>query len=347
MTLGAVRDLHEEEVRLARMAMASRFELVLRGDDRVWLRAIGEEALAEIGRLDRQLSYYDPRSEVSRLNREAATAPVQVTPLLFDLLTRARDLSVQTAGAFDVTMGPLMRCWGMTGAEGKVPADRELDHVLSCTGMHLVELDETRRTVFFRKPGVEIDLGGVGKGFAIDEAVRLLSEVGVTDAFLHGGTSTIMATGTGRDGMPWRVAVGGPVGVADAEGDRSPLAYVTLQDTALSISDIGGKWFEFERETYGHVIDPRSGRPVKSATLAAVCAATATDADALSTALLVLGTAGARKLRTERDDLRMLVAAGHGRDVRIVQSDFDSPDSQRHKPLEPADCQMATSHANS
>ncbi len=315
--------------------MASRFELVLRGVDSAWLRAVGEEALAEIGRLDRQLSFYNPTSEISRLNRDATASPVQVTPLLFELLTRSRELVEQTAGAFDVTMGPLMRCWGMTGAEGKVPCDEEIDDAVSRTGMRLVELDETRRTVFFRKPGVEIDLGGIGKGFAIDEAFRVLRDAGVRDAFLHGGTSTIMAMGTGRDGLPWRVAVGGPAGPDETGGAEVVLGYVALQDGALSISDVGGKWFEVDGEAYGHVIDPRSGMPVNGVTLAAVCASSATDADALSTGLLVLGVDGVAGLRSHHANLRVLLAGGRGDAVRTLWSDFDPRERPKPESIEP------------
>ncbi len=129
-------------VRLALEAMATRFELVLHGEDDVRLRAAGEEALAEIQRLDAQLSFYRPSSEISRINARAAAGPVRVEPRLFRLLQTARRLHTETGGAFDLTVAPLMRCWGFTGNTGRLPEPEALAEARRRTGMHLVTLDE-------------------------------------------------------------------------------------------------------------------------------------------------------------------------------------------------------------
>jgi thiamine biosynthesis lipoprotein len=276
-------------VQLACQAMATRFELVLHGDDPVHLRAAGEEALAEITRLEAHLSFYRPTSDLSRINRQAAHTPVVVEPWLFALLDRARQLYEATDGAFDPTVGPLMRCWGFVHHTGHLPEAAALAAARACTGMHHVVLDAATHTVAFRQPGVQLDLGSIGKGYAVDEAVRLLQDLGITDALLHGGTSTVYALGKPPEAEAWQVALPMP------GADETPLAVLSLRDEALSVSAVWGKAFVAGGKTYGHVLDPRRGHPVDGAVMAAVVAPSATDTDALSTALLVLGPEAATR----------------------------------------------------
>jgi thiamine biosynthesis lipoprotein len=303
-------------VRLARSAMATRFELVLHGEDAAWLRAAGEAALAEIDRLEAQLSFYRRSSEVSRINARAADEPVPVEPRLFRLLLRARRLYEETQGAFDVTVAPLMRCWGFVGGTGRLPDPEALAEARARSGMHRVTLDEARRTVAFERPGVMIDLGGIGKGYAVEEAVYLLEEAGVTSAFLHGGTSTIYALGAPPGEAAWNVALPYPDADEASPGEAGVLAVVPLKDEALSVSAVWGKAFEVDGKVYGHVLDPRLGHPVDGAALAAVVLPSATDGDALSTALLVLGRDGAGYL-AQRPGLRTLVLFPPGADGRF------------------------------
>ncbi len=270
------------EVRLALAAMATRFELVLWGKDPVVLRAAGEEVLTEIARLEQVLSFYRPTSELSYLNRQAGNGPVRVSARLFALLQQSLQLHVATEGAFDVTIGPLMRCWGFAGASGSLPIKGALQNAMEVTGMQWVELDEASRKVRYARPGVEVDLGAVGKGFAIEEAAMLLRELGINSAFLHGGTSSMVALGTPPDQPAWNVAIANPT-------SEEPAAVVALRDEACSVSAPGGKAFRVGNQSFGHVIDPRTGHPVKSAQLAAVVHNSATSCDALATGMLVLG----------------------------------------------------------
>src|SRR6476646_135471 len=131
-------------ITLARHAMATRFELVLHGHDPVRLRAAGEQALDEIERLENQLSLYRPQSEIADINRRAAGEPVKITPSLFNLLTRARSLSTETGGAFDITVAPLVACWGFMGGSGQLPDAQSLAVARAQVGMNLLELDESR-----------------------------------------------------------------------------------------------------------------------------------------------------------------------------------------------------------
>jgi thiamine biosynthesis lipoprotein len=289
-------------VTLARHAMASRFELVLHGEDAVHLRAAGEQALGEIERLENQLSLYRPQSEVANLNRRAAGEPVKVTPSLFSLLKRAKGLSAETGGAFDISIAPLVRCWGFMDGNGQMPSEKDLAEARSKVGMDLVHLDEAGCMVRFVREGVMLDLGAIGKGYAIEEAAELLREAGIASALLHGGTSSIYAIGHPPDADAWNIAIENP-----AMPNSPPIATIALKDESLSVSAVWGKSFKAGNRTYGHVLDPRTGQPTSAAALAALILPSATEADALSTALLTLGAEGVASLRRIRPNVRALV----------------------------------------
>lgn len=301
---------------LACHAMATRFELVLQGPDPIALRAAGEEAIREIERLEGQLSIFRPASELSQLNARAAYEAVRVEPRLFTLLHRARQLSEETGGAFDITVAPLMRCWGLMQREGRVPSPQELAAARDCTGWQHLELDPKNFTVRFAREGMMLDLGSLGKGYALEEAAELLREAGVASALLHGGTSTICAIGRPCNAAAWSVALADPQSEAGhfiitaSEQVRArfkPLATVDLCDESLSVSAVWGKSFTANGRTFGHVIDPSVGEPVAGALMAACVLPSATETDALSTALLVGGTARWEKLSGLRPGLRALV----------------------------------------
>ena len=303
-------------VTLARHAMATRFELVLHGGDAAALRAAGEEALDEITRLEDELSYFRATSQIYRLNQEAAQHPVRVTPWLFRLLLHARQLTAETGGTFDITVAPLMRCWGFYTREGRVPEPEALAVARACVGMHWVELNEGESTVRFTRPGVQLDLGSIGKGYAVERAGELLRAAGVTSALLHGGTSTVLAIGTPPDADGWKIGLEHPAGeVAPTQNSKfkiqnssHPLATVSLRDESLSVSAVWGKSFTAADRSYGHVIDPRTGQPTQGALLAAIVLPSATESDALSTMLLTLGPDGWVQTLRLREGMQALVA---------------------------------------
>ncbi len=293
------------QVSLACEAMATRFELVLIGDREVSLRGAGEEAIEEIRRIEAALSLYRPSSQIAAVNRTAAEAPVRVTPEVFRLVEHALLLSQATQGAFDITVAPLLRAWGLLQGSGCIPSPRDLAEARACIGPHLVGLNPEACTITFHRPGVLLDLGSIGKGYGLDRAAEVLREAGVTDALLHGGTSSIIGMGTPADQPAWKVAIphppADPASIASpqsrkappmnnsAPGEERPLAVVELRDTSLSVSAVWGKGFRAGDRFLGHVMDPRLGEPVSGAVLAAVVLPSATESDALSTALLVRG----------------------------------------------------------
>lgn len=294
--------------------MATRFEIVLHGDEPMRLRGAAEEALDEVDRLEAQLSLYRAGSELSQLNQRAGSRPVRVAPNLFRLLQQAQRLSAETSGAFDITVAPLMRCWGFMGGAGQLPDAAQLEEARACVGMSLVHFDENEFTIQFARPGVMLDLGAIGKGYALERATDILREAGITSALLHGGTSTVYALGTAPAGE-WQVAIENPQSPPGAQNSRRipglppVLAKVALRDQALSVSAVWGKSFTIGERTYGHVIDPRTGQPTAGAALAAVVLPSATETDALSTALLTLGKSGNAQLSAARPGARLLVVA--------------------------------------
>lgn len=261
-------------VTVARVAMGSVFEIVACGEDETYLRAAAEEALAEVARLDDQMSLYNPSSELCRINRRAHREAVRVEPRLYALLVRAKEIHELTGGAFDIAVQPLVDAWGFFG-EGRRPGRRELAQARAVSGMHLVTLRDG--TIRFAREGVALDLGGIGKGYALDRAAEILRARGITRAFLHGGTSSMLALDE------W------PVGIVDPRDPERRLGTVVLRDRALSASSAFGKFFTERGRAYGHILDPRTGRPVEGVAGAWALADSAADSDAFATAFHVLG----------------------------------------------------------
>ena len=285
--------------------MATRFEVLLHGSGTTDLRAAGEEALDEVERLEARLSLYRPASEIARVNALAARQPVRVSPPVFQLLELALRLHEESGGVFDIAVGPLVRCWGFMGGQGRMPEPEELARARAVSGMRHLCLDGNNFSVRFDCEGVMIDLGAIGKGYAIDCAARTLREAGVTSALLHGGTSTSYAIGAPPEAEAWQIAVASPPGL---DGREPPARVVVrLRDEALSVSAVWGRSFEAGGKTYGHVLDPRTGRPVARAVLAAVSLPSATETDAFSTALLVAGRAGGGRIGRLRQGMRTLL----------------------------------------
>jgi FAD:protein FMN transferase len=301
--------------------MATRFEIVLHGRDPVSLRAAGEEALDEIDRVEAQLSLYRNTSEIAHVNAKAAREPVRVSPPVFALLERAKRLSEETHGAFDITIAPLVRCWGFMGGTGRMPEPQAVEEARAKVGMHHIQLDAREFTVRFAREGVMLDLGAIGKGHALERAVELLLDAGVTSALLHGGTSTVHAIGRPPSDEPWKIAIERPQ--TDATQAAGLLALVPLENEALSVSAIWGRSFQSGGKTFGHVIDPRTGQPTEAALLSAVVLPSATETDALSTALLTMGGAGVEKILALRNASRCLVLEGNPDDLRITSAGIE------------------------
>jgi thiamine biosynthesis lipoprotein len=225
------------------------------------------------------LTVYQDNSDVSYINRHAAETGVAVEPDLFDLLLLSQQLHRETKGTFDITSAPLTRCWGFFERAGRVPDPQELETAHRRVGMSQVELNTTGRTVRFARPGVEINLGSIGKGYALDKASAELRRRRVQSALLSGGSSSIVAMGDEH----W------VVGIRHPRDKSSRVATLRLQDAAMATSGTGEQYFESNGRRYGHILDPRSGMPARGVAGVTVVAFSGAAADALATAFFVGG----------------------------------------------------------
>ena len=302
-------DLHTLVV--GRDAMACRFEAAFNAGEVPGDTELGIDVLDLVDRIEDQISIYRPASELSRINASAARGWIEVSPGVWPMLVRARELWELTGGAFDIAAGSLVRAWGFLRREGRTPDDAALAAAREAAGSQHVELDHEHRRVRFHRPGVEINPGAIGKGWALDRAVSHLACRGVANVLLHGGQSSVVARGTqgpsigGRHG--WRVGLRHP----RRPGRR--LATITLDDKALGTSGSGTQFFIDRGRKLGHILDPRTGRPAEGVISATVIAESAADADALATALYVLG----------RDGLPAVAPQGSGTAAVLVLPDAD------------------------
>jgi thiamine biosynthesis lipoprotein len=258
------------------------------GPNAAALPVVVGEALDEIDRVDRLMSHYRRDSPLSRLNREAANGPVAVEPELLDFLAECLRWSRESDGAFDITVGPLMKAWGFFRDEGRVPGDDELARVLEVVGHRHVLLDREAGTVRFGRLGVELDLGGIGKGYAVDRVVELLRQRGVASALVNLGGSSVYGLGAPPGREAWEV------GIADPTVPGKTARTVRLRDRSLSVAGGYERFFEKGGVTYSHIMDPRTGRPVQGLLSVAVLAGSATTGDALDDVLFVLGPESGR-----------------------------------------------------
>gem|GEM_PF-466589 len=273
-------------------AMGTSFEFTLyarpgdTGTDDI--RRIAEEAFDIVDDLDNRISAWKADSQISYVNRHAAEGPVKVAPDIMDMLLYCRKVNRESGGAFDITVGPLVACWGFYRGEGVLPSDDVLQESLAAVGMGHVILQPADRTVSFTRPGVKLDFGGIGKGLALDRAARALRAHGVKAAALNAGTSSILAIGAPPGLKGWRIQIHDPYRPGHC------LDEVALCDASLSTSGNYEKFFEVGGKKYCHIFDPRIGKPVDGMLSASAIAGTATETDALSTAFFVMGEAGVR-----------------------------------------------------
>ena len=285
-------------VRLTTSAMATDFAVILNEahpDDRRQPLRWASEALDLIHVLEDQMSAYRPHSELSQLNRVAASRPVQVEKRLFELLSLARDISMETDGCFDPTSGQLIALWRQCRKEVRLPTETELVERLALVGMRQVSFGTVSSPlpvgegtgqdtlIAFDRAGVELNLGSIGKGYALDRAAEILIEHELTEWLIQGGHSSVIARG-GHNGLS-----GWPIGLRNPLLPQRRLGTILLRDQALATSGTAVQHFRFEGKRYGHIIDPRTGWPVDNMLSVTVLAPTAAEADALSTAFFVGG----------------------------------------------------------
>lgn len=309
-------------LRFAQQCMATTFEVVLpfgTPDAMKW----SETAFDLLGRLEAQLTVYQEGSEISHLNRLAVSQSVPVEQGLFELLQLAATLTELTDGAFDVTAGALIKAWGFLRGPRRVPTEEERLVALEKVGMSHVTFDPKMRSVRFQQPGLEINLGSIGKGYALDQVAKRLNEL--PTFLIQGGYSSVFAKGSpSADSRGWLIEVQHP----GKPGQL--LVRVWLRDRALGTSASTFQHFEHEGRKFGHILDPRTGWPAAGVVSATVIAPTAAEADALSTAFFIGGPDLACKVCATRHDLgAILLPAQDDAEVVVLNlaRDAYSPDT--------------------
>lgn len=271
-------------------AMGSSFSVALYDTDRQRMEAAVDAAFDEVRRLDDMLSNYKPDSEWSLVNRQAARRPVQVNPELFRLLSDCQEYSRRSDGAFDITVGPLMKLWGFYKGQGRLPHRAEVRAALSKIGYRHIHLDPVARTVRFDRPGVELDPGGIGKGYAVDRMVYVLKQKGILIALVSGAGSSIYGLGA-----PPNEPRGWQINIRDPKDTRKTIQVVYLKNESISTSGSYEKFFRAEGRIYSHIMDPRTGYPAPGMLSVSVLAPRTLDSEAWTKPLFVRGRAWAAR----------------------------------------------------
>jgi thiamine biosynthesis lipoprotein len=264
--------------------MGTVFSVEMYGSDPAQLTRAGDLALAEASRIDHLLSNYLPDSELSRVNRDAAMAPVKVSQELFDLLSTCIAVSRESEGTFDIAVGPLMKIWGFFKDSGHLPSAQAVQESLRKVGYQNIELDGVNRSVHFKQAGIELDPGGVGKGYAVDRMVAVLRNEGVNSALISGGGSSIFGLGT-----PPTDPRGWPIHIADPRNEKKTAADVYLKDRSLSTSGSYEKFFWADGKVYSHIMDPRSGYPAQGMLAVSVLSSRTLDSEIWAKPYFILG----------------------------------------------------------
>ena len=301
-------------IRVHRLAMACRFEVMLSQEDAADVTA-ARAALDAADEIESILTVFRDTSVVADLNRRAgAGEEVIVPPALFALLARSASLSAATEGAFDITSTPLSRCWGFLTREGHVPGDIEIQHARGRVGMQHIRLDPMTRAVRFGRDGMEVNFGAIGKGYALDRMGTILRREAARRALLSAGRSSVLALG-GR-GRGW------PIDVGPALASRVTVR-LWIREGAVGTSGAGEQFIEVDGRCYGHVIDPRSGRPAAGVLGVSVVTSTAADADALSTAFLIGGPDLARRYCDAHPGTLALFVLDDGSETPVTVGHYD------------------------
>jgi thiamine biosynthesis lipoprotein len=272
-------------------AMGTAFSIVAYGEDRGRLQSAVSEGLEEARRLDEMLSNYKPASEWSMVNRTAGDGPVHITPELFQLLAACVEYSRESEGAFDISVGPLMKVWGFYKGSGHLPHRAEVWGALNKIGYQNILLDPAKQTVRFAKPGIELDPGGIGKGYAVDRIAQILKDDGVRQALVSGGGSSIYAIGAPPHEKGWKVDIKNP------KNPEESIETVYLKDESMSTSGNYEKFFYAEGKMYSHIMDPRTGYPSQGMLSTSVIAPRTLDSEAWTKPYYILGPKWAARHR--------------------------------------------------
>ena len=287
-----------------RYSMGTMFDVIVYHPSRPDAEQAIEKAMAEIVRLDQVMSHYKADSSLSKLNREGGTGFMAVEPSLYEVIQESISFSRHSGGAFDVTIAPLLRTWKNAYADGRRPTANEISEAKRCVGYEKIETVAPDR-IRFRSDCVELDLGGIGKGYAVDRAIAILKAAGIRHALVNAGGSSITAFGAPPGTKGWQVTVGAR-------------KVVLLRDSSMSTS-----------QQSGEILDPRTGSPANTTMAVSVLTRSGTTADALSTTLVIVPIAEGMKLLDRFPDASAFwISAGGDIQASYGESRLELTDSR-------------------
>jgi thiamine biosynthesis lipoprotein len=302
-------------------AMACRWELMFNMQQYRESGLVAAKAMEQIDQLESWLTIYDEASEVSHINRTAFDSPIVVSEGLFKLLQRAASLHESTGGAFDITAGQLSSVWGFENRKGSVPDSATLEKTLGSIGMQHIELDSDSGSVRFKVPELKINLGGIGKGYAIDCVANMIREREIHDFILHGGQSSVIAAGNQKN-IESEATNGWPVGLSHPVLPDRRLAEFYLRDSALGTSGTARQGFFHKGKRYGHIIHPKTGWPTDHFLSTTVISKSAELSDALATAFFVMPIEQVEDWCRSNTDVAVVLVSDSGGDKGEVQLDW-------------------------
>ena len=285
--------------------MGSSFEITVVAEDEDFAKESLAIAKKEIIRIENLISSWDQKSETSRINRNAGIAAVEVSKELFDLIFRAQQISKLSSGAFDLTFAAIDKLWNFDGRESEMPNPDTLKASVFNIGYQLIELDEESLTVFLPKKGMKIGFGAIGKGYAADRAKQLLVERGVLGGIIN-ASGDMNTWGTKPDGSSWTIGIVNPM------NNKKVFSWFSLEHNAVVTSGDYEKFTQINGRRYSHIIDPRTGIPSQGIVSCTVFAGKAELADAIATAIFVMGVESGLFLIDQLPDIEAILIDDSG-----------------------------------
>jgi len=264
------------------LLMGSRFELVAVSKDSSLAKKSIEASTNEIQRIEKLISSWDPQSKTSAINKNAGLKPVKVDKELFNLIKRSKKVSKLTDGIFDISYASMDKIWQFDGSMKKMPASTDVATSVSKVGFNNIVLDEGEKTVFLKNKGMKIGFGAIGKGYAANQAKKIMKEMGITNGLIN-ASGDLIGWGNQENGKPWQIAV------TDPKDKKRNLGWLDINDMAVVTSGNYEKFVEFDGKRYSHIINPKTGYPAFGTKSVTIVCPDAELADALATAIFILG----------------------------------------------------------
>ncbi|RRB07496.1 FAD:protein FMN transferase [Larkinella rosea] len=309
--------LHQRVQRL----MGNRFEISVVSDDAAWANDRIDEAIAEISRIERLLTTFDENSQTNQINASAGIRPVVVDTEVFDLIERSQRLSVLTQGAFDITYGSIdKRLWNFDTTMTALPDPKTAKGMVRLINYRNVVLNHQHQTVFLKERGMRIGFGGIGKGYAAEQAKHLLLSKGVESGIVN-AAGDLTTWGTQPNGQPWTIGIADP-----NRNGKAVQAFSALRISNMAVATSGNyeKYAVIDGQRYSHTIDPKTGYPVAGIKSVTILAPNAELADALATPVMVMGVEVGLHLINQVHHIACIIIDDHNRlytsnNIRLMQ----------------------------